>query len=45
MFHHNVLICVLTVCVLWLFLSVPWVGLQCVVEVFPDHTYFLDNDY
>ena len=21
---------------LWLFLSVPWVGLQCVIVVFPD---------
>ena len=26
--------------VLWLFLTVPWVGLQCVIVVFPDHTYF-----
>ena len=25
--------------VLWLFLTVPWVGLQCVSVVFPDHTY------
>ena len=25
--------------VLWLFLTVPWVGLQCVIVVFPDHTY------
>ena len=23
---------------LWLFLTVPWVGLQCVIVVFPDHT-------
>ena len=25
--------------VLWLFLTVPWVGLQCVIVVFPDHTH------
>ena len=23
----------------WLFLAVPWVGLQCVFMVFPNHTY------
>ena len=28
----------MTVSVLWLFLTVPWVGLQCVIVVFPDHT-------
>ena len=28
-----------TVNVLWFFLTVPWVGLQCVIVVFPDHTY------
>ena len=27
--------------VLWLFLMVPWVGLQCVIVVFPDHTHLL----
>ena len=27
--------------VLWLFLTVPWVGLQCAIVVFPDHTHFL----
>ena len=26
-------------CVLWFFLTVPWVGLQCVIVVFPDHTH------
>ena len=26
--------------VLWLFLTVPWVGLQCVIVVLPDHTHF-----
>ena len=24
-----------------LFLTVPWVGLQCVIVVFPDHTHLL----
>ena len=31
----------MTVSVLWLFLMVPLVGLQCVIEVFPDHTQLL----
>ena len=31
----------MTVSVLWLFLMVPWVGLQCVIVVFPDHTHLL----
>ena len=30
-----------TVNVLWLFLTVPWLGLQWVVVVFPDHTQIL----
>ena len=33
--------CIVTINVLWLFLAVLWVGLQCVIVVFPDHTYFL----
>ena len=33
--------CLVTVYALWLFLTVPWVGLQCVIVVFPDHTNFL----
>ena len=33
--------CLVTVSVLWHFLAVPWVGLQCVIEVFPDHTHLL----
>ena len=32
--------CLVTVYALWLFLTVPWVGLQCVIAAFPDHTYF-----
>ena len=23
----------------WLLLTMPWVGLQCVIVVFPDHTH------
>ena len=34
-------ICIVTINVLWLFLTVPWAGLQCVIVVFPDHTHLL----
>ena len=34
-------ICIVTIIVLWLFFTVPWVGLQCVIVVLPDHTHFL----
>ena len=33
--------CLVTGIVLWLFLTVPWVGLQFVIMVFSDHTYLL----
>ena len=33
--------CLLTFCVLWLFITVLWVGLQCVIVVFSDHTQLL----
>ena len=33
--------CLVTVNVLWLFLMVAWVCLQCVIVVFPDHTHLL----
>ena len=33
--------CIVTLNVLRLFLAVPWVGLQCVIVVFPDHTHLL----
>ena len=33
--------CHLTVSVLCLFLTVPWVGLQCVIVAFPGHTHLL----
>ena len=29
--------CLVTVYILLLFLMVPWVGLQCVIVIFPDH--------
>ena len=32
-----ILVCNVTINVLWLFLTVPWVGLQYVIVVFPDH--------
>ena len=31
----------LYVSVLWLFLTVLWVGVQCVIVVFPDNTHLL----
>ena len=33
--------CLVTVCVIWLFLTMTLVGLRCVIVVFPDHTDFL----
>ena len=33
--------CFVTINVLWLFLTVPWVGLQYGIVVFPDHTHLL----
>ena len=33
--------CIVTLDVLLLFLSVPWVGLRSVIVVFPDHTHLL----
>ena len=32
--------CIVTINILLLFLTVPWVGLQYVIVVFPDHTPF-----
>ena len=31
--------CIVTINVMWLFVKVPWVGLQYVIVVFPDHTH------
>ena len=36
-------ICLVTVNVLLPFFTVPWVGLQCVIVVFPDHTHLRFN--
>ena len=36
--------CIVTINVLWLYVTVPWVGLQYVIVVFPDHTHFLANN-
>ena len=33
--------CIVTIHVLWLFLTVPWVVLQYVIVVFLDHTHLL----
>ena len=33
--------CIVTIIVLWLFLTVLWAGLQYVIVVFPDHTHLL----
>ena len=32
--------CLVSVNVMWLFFTVPWVGLQCVIGI-PDHTHLL----
>ena len=37
--------CIATINALWLFLAEPWVGLQCVIVVFPDHTHLLYYTY
>ena len=33
--------CIITINVLWLFATVPWVGLQCVIVLFSDRTHLL----
>ena len=35
--------CIVTVSVLWLFLTIPLDGLQCVIVVFPGRTHLLFN--
>ena len=40
-FAITVLRCIVNINVLWLSLTVPWVGLQYVIVVFPDHTHLL----
>ena len=39
--YFNCLLAVMYVSVLCLFLMVPWVGLQCMIMVFPDQTHLL----
>ena len=34
-------ICIVTINVLWFSLAMPWLGLQCVIVIFSDHTHFL----
>ena len=34
-------LCLVSVNVLWLFLMVPWVGMQCVTVVYHGHTHLL----
>ena len=36
--------CIVTINVLRLFLTVPWVGLQCLIVVCPLHTHLLFNN-
>ena len=33
--------CIVAINILWLFLKVLWVGLQCVIVAFPDHAHLL----
>ena len=33
--------CIVTVNVLWIFLTVAWIGLKCVTVVIPEHTHLL----
>ena len=37
--------CLVTVNVPWLCLTVPWIGLQYVIVVFPDHTHFFHEHF
>ena len=30
-----------TASVMWLFLAAPWIRLQCVIVVFPDHSHLI----
>ena len=35
--------CIVTINALWLSLTMAWVGLRCVIVVFPNHTHLLFN--
>ena len=39
--HGFVFLSLISECVLWLLLAMQWVGLQCVIVVFHDHTHSL----
>ena len=34
--------CIVYINVLWLFLTLPWVGLQCVIVIFPGNTHIFE---
>ena len=34
-------LCIVIIIIMWLFLLVPCIGLQCVIVVYPDHTHLL----
>ena len=38
------LYCLSTISVLWLFLTVPWIGLKYVIVILPDHTRYHFNE-
>ena len=35
----------MTVSVLWLFFTVPWIGLQFLIEVFADHSHYFSPTF
>ena len=35
----------MTVDILWLFLTEPWVGMQCVISIYPDLTHLLFSGF
>ena len=35
----------MTISILWLFLTVPWVGIECVIVVCRDHTHFFTGQF
>ena len=37
--------CLVTVSVLWLFFTVPWIGLQFLIEVFADHSHYFSPTF
>ena len=37
--------CIVPINVLWLLLTVPWVGFQCVIVVYPDNSHLLFENW